>query len=124
MMENGTNSRRRVIIDIFRFFFSRNWHETFQYDPGEVKALKLGFFAKRRAIAGDSLHKRLTNVLLHRPIQSIKRKDAKLRIYRAICTNQKKEVDELRDMFAKNWNFLNKSELQTTEEKKERNVRG
>jgi len=48
MLENGTNSGRCIIVDIFRLFFSRNWHETFQYSPRKVKTLELGFFAEKK----------------------------------------------------------------------------
>jgi hypothetical protein len=126
MEKNETNSGRCIIINIFGFFFSCDWHKTFQYGPSEVKALKLGFFARERQIVGNSRDKDVKSVLLHSPVQSVECKNAKFWIDRTVCTNQEKKVDQLGDMFAKNWDFLNQMDLRNCRKKKktEMNIRG
>jgi len=45
-MTNGVPySRWGVVVDVFRFFFGSNWHETFQHMWSKVEILNFRFFA-------------------------------------------------------------------------------
>lgn len=88
-----TNSGRCIIVDIFRFVFSRDWHEALQYGSCQVEALNLGFFAEKRHLIAYSPQKNMKDLLLYSPVQSIKCKNAEFWINRTVRTDQKKEVD-------------------------------